>query len=108
MFNREKIERLKVENENLNSQLELSEIKRQQLQEQYEHKVNELADMVSSVFLSFRKIVNIAERNDYGDPQQKVRQIKEYAETQKNYYAQLTLDTPITKNRTTTTDQSNR
>ena len=108
MFNREEIEKLKVENENLNSQKELSEIKLQQLQEQYEHKVNELADMVSSAFLSFRKIVNIAERNDYGDPQQKVRQIKEYAETQKNYYAQLTLDAPIAKNRTTTTDQSNR
>lgn len=108
MFNREEIERLKAENENLSSQKELSEFKLQQLQQQYEHKVNELADMVSSVFLSFRKIVNIAERNDYGDPQQKVRQIKEYAETQKNYYAQLTLETPIAKNRTTTTDQSNR
>ena len=108
MFNREEIEKLKVENENLNSQKELNEIKLQQLQQQYEHKNNELADIVSSVFLSFRKIVDIAERNDYGDPQQKVRQIKEYAEIQKNYFAQLTLATPSTKNRTTDTDQSKR
>ena len=108
MFNREDLEKQRVENENLNSQLELNKIKLEQLQQQYEHKNNELADIISSVFLSFRKIVDIAERNDYGDPQQKVRQIKEYAEMQKNYYAQLTLDTPITKNRTTATDQSKR
>lgn len=58
--------------------------------------------------MKLNQIVDIAERNDYGDPQQKVRQIKEYAEIQKNYFAQLTLDTPTTKNRTTNTDQSKR
>ena len=108
MFNNQEIERLKAEKENYQNQLELANIKLEQLQKQYEHKNNELVDIVSSVFLSFRRIVEIAERNDYGQPEQKTRQIREYAETQKNYYAQLTLNTPSIKNRTTTTDQSNK
>lgn len=109
MFNKDEIERLKTESENYQNQLELANIKLEQLQKQYEHKHNEFMDLLSSVFLHFRKIVEMAERNDYGDPQQKVRQIKEYAEKQKIYYAQLTTDTPISiKNRTTTTDQSNK
>ncbi len=111
MFNWKKIEKLKAENENLKSQLELNKMKFQQLQQQYDHKNNELVDLVSSVFLEFKKISeDIATRNDYANPEQKIRQIKEYAETQKNYYAQysITLGIPNIKNRTTTTDQSNR
>lgn len=109
MFNREEIERLKVECENYKSQLELKEMQLEQLQKQYEHKHNELIDTISSAFLSFRKIVEIAERNDYGKPEQKVRQIKDYAEEQKNYYAQLVTNTPLRlKNRTTIADQSNK
>lgn len=65
--------------------------------------------MISLAFNGFKRIVDIAERNDYGEPQQKIRQIKEESEKLKNYFAQLTLDTPLlTKNRTTTTDQSNK
>ena len=109
MFNKEEIERLKAENENYKNQLKLANINLEQLQKKYEHKHNEFIDLLSSTFLHFRKIVEIAERNDYGNPQQKIGKIKEYAETQKNYYAQLTTDMPIRiKNRTTTTDQSNR
>ncbi len=107
MFNREEVERLNAEKENYQNQLELANIKLEQLEKQYEHKNNELVDVISSVFLSFRKIVEIAERNDYGQPEQKIRQIKEYAEEQKNCYAQLILGISDTKNRTTTTDQSN-
>lgn len=109
MFNKEEIERLQAEKENLQSQLELKSIENQQLQDQLEHKRNELLDLVSQVFLSFRRLTEIAERNDYGDPKQKLRQINEFATQQRNYYAQLTIDTPITrKNRTNITDQSNR
>lgn len=106
---RNELEIKKADNEKLKSQVELLNIKLEQLQKQYEHKHNELVDIVSSVFLSFRKIVEIAERNDYGQPEQKTRQIREFAEKQKNHYAQLTINTPISiKNRTTTTDQSNK
>ena len=109
MFNNEEIERLKAENENYQSQLKVKSMEYQQLQEQYVHKNNELFDMISLAFNGFRRIVDIAERNDYGEPQQKIRQIKEESEKLKNYFAQLTLDTPLlTKNRTTTTDQSNK
>jgi len=109
MFNNEEIERLKVENENYQSQLKVKSMEYQQLQEQYVHKNNELFDMISLAFNGFKRIVDIAERNDYGEPQQKIRQIKEESEKLKNYFAQLTLDTPLlTKNRTTTTDQSNK
>lgn len=81
----------------------------QQLQEQYVHKNNELFDMISLAFNGFKKIVDIAERNDYGEPQQKIRKMKEESENLKNYFAQLTIDTPIlTKNRTTTTYHSNK
>lgn len=109
MFNNEEIERLKVENENYQSQLKVKSMEYQQLQEQYVHKNNELFDMISLAFNGFKRIVDIAEKNDYGEPQQKIRQIKEESEKLKNYFAQLTLDTPLlTKNRTTTTDQSNK
>lgn len=109
MFNNEEIERLKVENENYQSQLKVKSMEYQQLQEQYVHKNNELFDMISLAFNGFKRIVDIAERNDYGEPQQKIIQIKEESEKLKNYFAQLTLDTPLlTKNRTTTTDQSNK
>ncbi len=109
MFNNEEIERLKAENENYQSQLKVKSMEYQQLQEQYVHKNNELFDMISLAFNGFKRIVDIAERNDYGEPQQKIRQIKEESEKLKNYFAQLTLDTPLlTKNRTTTTDQSNK
>lgn len=109
MFNNEEIERLKAENENYQSQLKVKSMEYQQLQEQYVHKNNELFDMISLAFNGFKRIVDIAERNDYGEPQQKIRQIKEEFEKLKNYFAQLTLDTPLlTKNRTTTTDQSNK
>lgn len=109
MFNNEEIERLKAENENYQSQLKVKSMEYQQLQEQYVYKNNELFDMISLAFNGFKRIVDIAERNDYGEPQQKIRQIKEESEKLKNYFAQLTLDTPLlTKNRTTTTDQSNK
>lgn len=66
MFNNEEIERLKVENENYQSQLKVKSMEYQQLQEQYVHKNNELFDMISLAFNGFKRIVDIAERNDYG------------------------------------------
>lgn len=109
MFNNEEIEKLKAENENYQSQLKVKSMEYQQLQEQYVHKNNELFDMISLAFNGFKRVVDIAERNDYGEPQQKIRQIKEESEELKNYFAQLTIDTPLlTKNRTTSTDQSNK
>ena len=109
MFNKEEIEKLKAECESYKSQLELKEMQLEQLQKKYEHKHNELIDTISSAFFSFRKMIEMTERNDYGDPQQKVRQLKEYAEEQRNYYAQLTISKPIKlKNRTTITNQSNK
>ena len=105
---REEFEKEKAKNGYLKDQLELAKMKLEQQQQQYEHKNNELNDIVTSVFLNFREIVKIAERNDYGDPQQKIRQIKEYAEKQKNYYAQRTIEAPYIKNRTTIADQSNK
>ena len=81
MFNKDEIEKLKIENESLRNQLEVKEMMFQQLKEQYQHKNNELSDLIADVFLGFRKITEIATRNDYGQPEQKVRQIKEYAET---------------------------
>lgn len=108
MFNKDEIEKLKIENESLKNQLEVKEMMFQQLKEQYQHKNNELSDLIADVFLGFRKITEIATRNDYGQPEQKVRQIKEYAENKKNYFAQLTINVPNIKNRTTNTDQSNK
>lgn len=112
MFNNEELKKqLEVEkanNKNLESQLQLKTFQLQQLQEQFIHKNNELVDIVSQAFLGFRKVVDIASRNDYGQPQQKVRQICEYAEKEKNYFAQLELNTSYIKNRTITTDQSNK
>ena len=108
MFNKEEIERLKAEKEKLQAQLNLKEMQYQQLEKQLEHKNNELSDLIADVFLGFRRITEIAERNDYGQPAQKVRQINEFAEEQRNYYAQLTLNVSNTKNRTTNTDQSNK
>lgn len=108
MFNKDEIEKLKIENESLRNQLEVKEMMFQQLKEQYQHKNNELSDLIADVFLGFRKITEIATRNDCGQPEQKVRQIKEYAENKKNYFAQLTLNVPNIKNRTTNTDQSNK
>lgn len=108
MFNKDEIEKLKIENESLRNQLEVKEMMFQQLKEQYQHKNNELSDLIADVFLGFRKITEIATRNDYVQPEQKVRQIKEYAENKKNYFAQLTLNVPNIKNRTTNTDQSNK
>lgn len=108
MFNKDEIEKLKIENESLRNQLEVKEMMFQQLKEQYQHKNNELSDLIADVFLGFRKIKEIATRNDYGQPEQKVRQIKEYAENKKNYFAQLALNVLNIKNRTTNTDQSNK
>lgn len=108
MFNKDEIEKLKIENESLRNQLEVKEMMFQQLKEQYQHKNNELSDLIADVFLGFRKITEIATRNDYGQPEQKVRPIKEYAENKKNYFAQLTLNVSNIKNRTTNTDQSNK
>lgn len=109
MFNREETEKLKAKCENYKSQLELKEMQLEQLQKQCEHKHNEFIETISSAFLSFRKIVEITERNDYGRPEQKVRQIKDFAEKERNYYAQLTTSTPLRlKNRTTIADQSNK
>lgn len=105
MFNNSEIERLKAENEKLKVELNLNEIKYQQLEKQFEHKNNELIDRIADAFLGFRKVSELATRNEYGQPEQKIRSIKEFAETQKNYFAQLTLDT---KNRTITTNQSNK
>lgn len=101
-------ERLKTEIENYQSQLKIKSMEYDQLKEQFEHKNNELMDLVSSVFMSFKRLTDMAERNDYGDPKQKLRQINEFAQEQRNYYAQLTLGTSYIKNRTTTTDQSNK
>ncbi len=109
MFDGDLKKELEIEranNESLKSQLQLKTFEFEQLQKQFEHKNNELADLVSDVFLGFRKITEIATRNDYGQPEQKIRQINEYAETQKNYFAQLELNSLYIKNRTTTTDQS--
>lgn len=109
MFNEDLKKELEIEkanNESLKNQLQLKTFELQQLQKQFEHKNNELADLVSDVFLGFRKITEIATRNDYGQPEQKIRQINEYAEAQKNYFAQLDLDSLCIKNRTITTDQS--
>lgn len=109
MFNKEDVEKLKADNEKLESQLQLKAMEYNQLQDKFVHKNNELFDMVSLAFNGFKKIVEIAERNDYGEPQQKIRQIKEESENLKNYFAQLTMDTHLLpKNRTTTTDQSNK
>lgn len=109
MFNNEEIERLKAENENYQSQLKIKSMEYQQLQEQYVHKNNELFDMISLAFNGFKRIVDIAKKNDYGEPQQKIRKIKEESEELTNYFAQLTIDTPLlTKNRTITTDQSKK
>lgn len=108
MFNNEETKRLKAENEKLQAQLNLKEMQFEQLENQFEHKKNELADIVADAFLGFRKITEIAIRNDYGQPEQKVRQINEYAEVKKNYFAQLTLNLTNIKNRTTTTGQSNK
>jgi len=96
---------VKSENEELQSKLKVKTFELEQLKQQYEHKNNELTDIVSQAFLGFRRITELASRNDYGQPQQKIRQINEFAETQKNYFAQLTLGT---KNRTITTNQSNK
>ncbi len=109
MFNEDLKKELEIEkanNESLKSQLQLKTFELEQLQKQFEHKNNELSDLIADVFLGFRKITEIATRNDYGQPEQKIRQINEYAETQKNYYAQLELNSSYIKNRTTTTDQS--
>ena len=109
MFNKEEIERLQTEKENLQSQLKVKNMEYDQLKDQYIHKNNELFDMASIAFNGFRRIVETAERNDFGDKQQKIRKLKEEAEDMKKYFAQLTMDTPIlTKNRTNITDQSNR
>lgn len=111
MFNREdklENERLKAEIENYQSQLKIKSMEYEQLKSQYEHKHNELIDLVSQVFTSFRMLTEIAERNDYGDPKQKLRKVNEFAQEQRNYYAQLQLGTSYIKNRTTTTDQSNK
>lgn len=109
MFNKEEIERLNAEKENLQSQLKVKSMEYEQLKEQYVHKNNELFDMVSLAFNGFRRIVETAERNDFGDKQQKIRKLKEEAEDLKNYFAQLSMNTPIlTKNRTNITDQSNK
>ncbi len=109
MFNKEEIERLNAEKENLQSQLKMKSMEYEQLKEQYVHKNNELFDMISLAFNGFRRIVETAERNDFGDKQQKIRKIKEEAVDLKNYFAQLTMNTPIlTKNRTNITDQSNK
>jgi|GEM_PF-4145594 len=109
MFNKEEIERLNAEKENLQSQLKVKSMEYEQLKEQYVHKNNELFDMISLAFNGFRRIVETAEKNDFGDKQQKIRKLKEEAEDLKNYFAQLTMSTPIlTKNRTNITDQSNK
>lgn len=100
MFNNSEIERLKTENEKLKAELDFNKMKYQQLEKQFEHKDNELKDIVTDAFLGFRKIAELATRNNYGQPEQKIRQINEFVETQKNYFALLTLDT---KNRTIAT-----
>lgn len=56
MFNKDEIEKLKIENESLRNQLEVKEMMFQQLKEQYQHKNNELSDLIADVFLGFRKI----------------------------------------------------
>ena len=109
MFNKEEIERLKSEVENYQSQLKVKSMEYEQLKDQYVHKNNELFYMISLAFNGFRRIVETAERNDFGDQPQKIRKMKEEAEDMKNYFAQLTMNTPIlTKNRTNTTYQSNK
>lgn len=72
MFNKDEIEKLKIENESLRNQLEVKEMMFQQLKEQYQHKNNELSDLIADVFLGFRKIKEIATRNNYGQPEQKL------------------------------------
>lgn len=112
MFSKEgklEIERLKSEVENYQSKLKVKSMEYEQLQDKYVHKNNELFDMISVAFTGFKKIVDTAERNDFRDQPQKIRKMKEEAEDMRNYFAQLTIDTPILmKNRTTTTYQSNK
>jgi len=109
MFNKEEIEKQKAEIENLKSQLQVKTMELQLAQEQIDYKNNDLFDNATTAFNGFRRIVEIAERNDYGDPKQKVRQIREESEKLKQYFAQLTIKTPLkTKTKLSTTDQSNR
>lgn len=95
---------LKEENENLKNQLKLKEVENKQLEEQYIHKCNELDDLIAESFMSFKKILELAERNDYNNSQQKIAQIKECAEDYKDHFARMTLNS--VKNRTTATDNN--
>lgn len=104
MFNNLENQKLRIENENLKSQLKLKESENKQLEKQYEHKCNELNDVIADSFMAFKKITDIAERNDYNNPEQKISQIKECAKYNKDYYAKMTLNS--VKNRTTATDNN--
>lgn len=98
-----------IEIENLQNQNKLKDLEIQQLKEQLRHKNNEIFDLVSQAYSSFRKIVQVCERNDYGDPQQKMRQVREQGIKQRDYYGNLTINATIyNENRTTNTDQSNK
>lgn len=104
MFNNLENQKLRNENENLKSQLKLKEIENEQLRKQYEHKCNELDDVIADSFMAFNKITGMAERNDYNNPEQKISQIKECAKYNKDYFAKMTLNS--VKNRTTATDNN--
>lgn len=89
---------------NLKNQLKLKEIENEQLRKQYEHKCNELDDVIADSFMAFNKITGMAEKNDYNNPEQKISQIKECAKYNKDYFAKMTLNS--VKNRTTATDNN--
>lgn len=109
LFNNEnqlEIERLKAEVENYQSQLKVKSVEIDQLQEKYNQKDNDLQELLTQIYMSFKKLAEIAERNDYGNLEQKVRQLHEFILDQKKYYAQY--ETSDIKNRTTTTYHSNK
>lgn len=104
MFNNLENQKLRIENENLKNQLKLKEIEDKQLEKQYEHKCNELNDVIADSFMAFNKLTGMTERNDYNKPEQKISQIKECVKYYRDYFAKMTLSS--VKNRTTATDNN--
>lgn len=104
MFNNLENQKLRIENENLKNQLKLKEIENKQLEKQYEHKCNELNDVIADSFMAFNKLTGMTERNDYNKPEQKISQIKECVKYYRDYFAKMTLSS--VKNRTTATDNN--
>ena len=78
----EKIERQQVEINTLTNQLR--------------YKNDEIHDLAYDCFYAFRRMEEIASRNDYGNNMQKISQIKSYATDMKEMYAKyITEDDKI-------------